>query len=163
MVVSVLGIDPGLQHTGWGIISSHQNNNTFIACGTIHTPTKAPLAERLTILHHKLNDILTQHAPNEAAIEETFVNNNALSSLKLGHARGCLMMTLALTGLPISEYAPNQIKKAVCGAGKADKSQVAAMVSLLLPRATPDSPDATDALAIALCHAHARTLMQQLA
>lgn len=152
--VRILGIDPGLGNTGWGIIESERDRVRFIACGTVTTDAAAPLSERLKALHEGLAAVTALHRPHEAAIEETFVNRNPLSSLKLGHARGVLMMTVSLAGLSISEYAATLVKKSVVGAGRAEKEQVGYMVKLLLPGARPDSADAADALAVAICHAH---------
>ena len=150
----ILGIDPGLQHTGWGVIQHSGNQLSYIASGTIHTQSKAPLAKRLQQLHEGLEAVVSQHQLNVAAVEETFVNKNAASSLKLGHARGAIMLSLSLAGLEVHEYSANLVKKSVVGKGHADKNQVAMMVNILLPAATPDTADAADALAVAITHAH---------
>ena len=160
-MMRVLGIDPGLQATGWGVIEVCHHEHKYIGCGTIHTDSKSPMARRLQTLHDGLQEIIQRYQPDYAAIEETFVNKNALSSLKLGHARGALMMTLSLAGLEVSEYAATKVKKALVGVGRAEKHQVEAMVSMLLPDATISSADAADALAVALCHAHHRTVTAQ--
>jgi len=157
--IRIIGIDPGLNHTGWGVIDSIGTRLLAVACGTIDTDAKQPLAARLLAIHEALRAILAEHAPHEAAIEETFVNRDARATLKLGHARGAAMLALAGGGLPVAEYAPNRVKKAVVGAGHADKRQIAHMVRMLLPRANPPGPDAADALAVAICHAHHRTAL----
>ena len=157
----ILGVDPGLHHTGWGIIEYHGNNLHYIACGVITSNPKQALAERLATLHNGLRDVIDQYQPQQSAIEETFVNINAVSSLKLGHARGVLMMTLSLANLPITEYAATKVKKSLAGVGRADKGQMTAMVKLLLPSAVVAQHDAADALAVAICHAH-HAVQQQL-
>ena len=157
--IRILGIDPGLNHTGWGVIEARGNDLTHIANGTVHTQVNAPLAERLMVIHEALCGIIREHAPAEAAIEETFVNRDARATLKLGHARAAAMLAAARCELDIAEYAPNRVKKAIVGAGHAQKQQVAAMVTMLLPKARADSADAADALAVAICHAHYRTTL----
>ncbi len=152
----ILGIDPGLNITGWGIIDQQGNRLSFITAGQIKTDPKLPLAERLKTLHEGLSKVLTSYKPNEAAIEETFMNTNALSSLKLGHARGALMLSASIENVPLTEYATRLVKKSVVGVGKAEKEQVAAMVKMILPGAKMESADASDALAVAICHAHHR-------
>ena len=153
----IIGIDPGLVTTGWGIIESNGSNLRFIACGTIAPPTKAPLSERLAFLHHELTKLIKTHQPQTAAIEETFVTANGASTLKLGQARGALIVTLAASGLPVAEYAARLVKKAIVGTGTADKNQMGQMVTVLLPAAremlTACKHDAADALAIAITHA----------
>ena len=164
--IRILGIDPGLRRTGWGVIEQAGSSIGFIASGTVTSPASAPLGTRLLSLHQGLQQVLDLHRPDEVAIEQTFVNKDAEATLKLGHARGVLMLVPALAGLPIGEYAPNAIKKAVVGAGHADKRQVEVMVRTLLPRATFDTSDAADALAIAICHGHhrgARALADRIA
>ena len=153
----LLGIDPGLNHTGWGMIDVNGNRLSFIACGRINPPAKAEMAERLAFLHTALRGIIQEHRPQEAAIEETFVNNNSASALKLGMARGAAMLAPALEGLKVAEYSANLIKKSVSGYGHSDKDQVAHMIKILLPLAELTSPDATDALAVAITHAHHRS------
>jgi crossover junction endodeoxyribonuclease RuvC len=150
----ILGIDPGLRHTGWGIIRQEDNRLSFIAAGRINPDAKLPMAERLKTLAAQLEAIIAAHKPDEAAIEETFMNNNAVSALKLGQARGAAMLTAAQAGLSVSEYAANKIKQTVTGYGHADKGQISAMIKILLPQSGSLSPDAADALAIAICHAH---------
>ena len=155
-MVRIIGIDPGLRRCGWGVIESEGNRLTYIACGVVMPPVAAPLAERLAILHRGLSDLIGLHRPDEAAVEETFVNAGARSALQLGQARGIALMTPASLGLPVGEYAANLVKKSVVGAGHAEKAQVMMMVRTLLPAAGVDSADAADALAIAICHAHHR-------
>ncbi len=154
--IRIMGIDPGLRNTGWGVIDSHGARLAFVACGTIRAETSRPLAQRLAAIHAALMEIIARHGPVEAAVEETFVNKDARATLKLGQARGIALLAPARAGLAVAEYAPNKVKKAVVGTGHADKRQVAAMVRMLLPRAEVDGPDAADALAVAICHAHHR-------
>ena len=155
-MVRIIGIDPGLRNTGWGVISQEGSRLTYIADGAIHSDGDASLAGRLLQLHAQLIDILKECDPDEAAVEETFVNTDARATLKLGQARGVLMLAPAMLKLPVSEYAPNTVKKAVVGAGHAEKDQVKHMVKLLLPKAKMRTADSTDALAVAICHAHYR-------
>ncbi len=150
----ILGIDPGLQRTGWGIIHQKNNQLSFIACGVIAPKASWCLADRLKFLHDGLCEVVTLHRPEAAAIEETFVNMNAVSTLKLGNARGALILSAAILGLPIHEYAATQVKKTVVGVGRAEKHQVEMMVKMLLPGCGQGGADAMDALAIAICHAH---------
>lgn len=154
----VLGIDPGLGHTGWGVIDQTGSKLSFVAAGIIHTETKADMADRLKFIHDELNKIMELHRPIEAAIEETFVNTNAKSSLKLGQARGVAMLVPALHGIPVTEYAANLVKKSVVGSGHADKTQVQMMIKMLLPNFVAScgevGADAADALSVAICHAH---------
>ena len=152
----ILGIDPGLHFTGWGVIDQQGNRLSFITAGQIKTDPKMPLAERLKTLHEGLTRVLLAYKPDEAAIEETFMNTNALSSLKLGHARGALMLSVSIQNILLTEYAARLVKKSVVGVGKAEKEQVAAMVKMILPSAKAESADAFDALAVAICHAHHR-------
>ncbi len=154
--VRILGIDPGLRFTGWSIVESVGSRLIFVDAGTIKSDAKTDLATRLTQLHDGLQDVLARHAPSEAAVENTFVNKDAAATLKLGQARGICLLVPALAGLPVAEYAPNAVKKAVIGVGHGDKKQIQVMVGLLLPKAVWDSDDAADALAIAICHAHHR-------
>jgi crossover junction endodeoxyribonuclease RuvC len=154
--IRIIGIDPGLRRTGWGIIDSDGLRLSFVACGSVASDAQAGLGHRLRQLFDGLSEVLADHGPGEAAIEQTFVNRDAAATLKLGQARGIAMLVPALLGLPIAEYAPNAVKKTVVGAGHGDKSQIRAMVKCLLPRATPDSADAADALAVAITHANAR-------
>ncbi|MFT5703162.1 MAG: crossover junction endodeoxyribonuclease RuvC [Rickettsiales bacterium] len=154
----ILGIDPALTQTGWGIISSSNNNLSFIACGTIKTDAKQSLDVRLHHIHKSIKEVIDIHQPNEVAIEETFVNKNPVSSLKLGHARGVLMLSAAIAGLKISEYASTSIKKTVVGVGRADKNQVGVMIKYLLPKSTAKTEDESDALAVAICHNNFRLI-----
>ncbi|MEP0232156.1 crossover junction endodeoxyribonuclease RuvC [Roseibium sp.] len=154
--IRVLGIDPGLRRMGWGVIEAIGNRLTFIASGTVTSNNKQDLAERLVQLHDGLSRIVELQAPMEAAVELTFVNKDAGATLKLGQARGVALLVPALAGLRVSEYAPNLVKKTVVGTGHAEKDQIRAMVKVLMPRATFDTDDAADALAIAICHAHHR-------
>jgi crossover junction endodeoxyribonuclease RuvC len=150
----VLGIDPGLRHTGWGVIEMAGNRLTHVANGRISSDGERTTAERLAQLHDGLMAAIEAWAPLEAAIEETFVNQNPASTLKLGQARGVAMLAPARVSLPVAEYAANAIKKSVVGAGHADKAQIQMMVQRLLPGVKFESPDAADALAVAICHAH---------
>ena len=154
--VRIIGIDPGLQRTGWGVIDVSGNRLSFVACGTITSTAKDELAGRLVELHDGLSEVIAAHAPDEAAVEHTFVNSNPTSTLKLGQARGVALLVPAKAGLAVAEYQPNAVKKAVVGAGHAEKEQIQHMVKLLLPRAVWKGADAADALAIAICHAHHR-------
>ena len=152
----ILGIDPGLRRTGWGIVDVTGNRLAFVACGTILTLERDELARRLVTLHDGLADVVSQHLPDEAAVEATFVNKDATATLKLGQARGIALLVPARAGLPVGEYAPNLVKKTVVGAGHAEKQQIRLMVKVLLPKADPKSDDAADALAIAITHANHR-------
>ena len=152
----IIGIDPGLRRTGWGMIDSVGNCLHFIASGTVRSDGERDLASRLCQLHDGLSNILHDHQPHEAAVEATFVNKDATATLKLGQARGIAMLVPALAGLAVAEYAPNAVKKAVIGVGHGDKKQIHMMVKVLLPKARFDTDDAADALAIAICHAHHR-------
>jgi crossover junction endodeoxyribonuclease RuvC len=150
----VLGLDPGLRHTGWGIIDTAGNHLTYIADGVVHAATDQPLAMRLVSLFRQITAVLESFQPDEAAVEETFVNRNPASTLKLGVARGVVLLAPAERGLPVAEYSANLIKKAVVGAGHAGKAQVQMMVRQILPGSAIAEPDAADALAVAICHAH---------
>ncbi len=154
--MKILGIDPGLRHTGWAVIEFSGQRAAQIAAGTIKTESKMPLAGRLLHIFTSLEDIVAQYMPDEAAVEETFVNKDAAGTLKLGQARAMALLAPARAGLQVSEYAPNQVKKTVVGAGHADKTQVDYMIKLQIKNADTNSADATDALAIALCHAFLR-------
>ncbi len=156
-MVRIIGIDPGLRNTGWGVIEQEGSRLSWVADGSVHSDAEAALPERLLQIHTQLMAVLREFAPQEAAIEETFVNKDARATLKLGQARGVVMLAPAMLGLPIAEYAPNVIKKTVVGVGHAEKDQVKRMVKLLLPRAEMKTADSTDALAIAICHAHHRS------
>lgn len=155
-MVRIIGIDPGLRNTGWGVIAADGQRLSYVADGSVHSDPAAPLAERLLQIHAQLMAVIRSHQPDEAAIEETFVNTDARATLKLGQARGVVMLAPALLAIPVAEYAPNTVKKSVVGAGHAEKDQVKHMVNLLLPRAEMRTADSTDALAIAICHAHHR-------
>jgi len=154
--VRILGIDPGLRRTGWGVIEIDGNRLTFVACGSVEPPESLPLASRLLAIHQGLAAVLGDFQPVEAAVEQTFVNKDGVATLKLGQARGVAMLAPAMSGIPVAEYAPNQVKKTVVGAGHADKAQVLMMLKILLPKADPKTPDAADALAVAITHAHHR-------
>ncbi|MCI5074615.1 crossover junction endodeoxyribonuclease RuvC [Oricola sp.] len=154
--IRIIGIDPGLRRTGWGIVESLGNSLHFVASGTIRSDDKGDLASRLCQLHDGLAGVLHAHMPHEAAVEQTFVNRDATATLKLGQARGVVMLAPAQAGLPVAEYAPNAVKKAVIGVGHGDKKQIHMMVKVLLPKATFDTDDAADAIAIAICHSHHR-------
>jgi crossover junction endodeoxyribonuclease RuvC len=157
MLIKVMGIDPGLRFTGWGIISVDGNHIKHNANGVIKTNSEESLSNRLLELYNNITGIISDFKPDEASIENTFVNKNPLSSLKLGHARGAIMVAVANQSITCSEYAPNLIKKTIVGQGHADKTQVALMVSVLLSIKNLGSGDASDALAIAITHAHHRT------
>jgi crossover junction endodeoxyribonuclease RuvC len=157
----IIGIDPGLRRCGWGIIETSGNRLTFVAAGTIKPPIEGSLAERLAVLFAELGTVLNQYAPQEAAVEETFVNAGARSALILGQARGVVLLAPAARGLPVAEYAANLVKKSVVGTGHAEKGQVALMVKTLMPAADVKGADAADALAIAICHAHHRVAVAQ--
>jgi crossover junction endodeoxyribonuclease RuvC len=152
----ILGIDPGLRRTGWGVIESDGNRLIFVGCGSVEPREGLPLASRLLAIHEGLAAVLADFRPLEAAVEQTFVNKDGVATLKLGQARGVAMLAPAMFGIAVSEYAPNQVKKTVVGAGHADKNQILMMLKILLPKAEPKSPDAADALAIAITHAHHR-------
>ena len=152
----ILGIDPGLRRTGWGVVVIEGTRLSFVGCGIVVSDDKRPLAERLRQLHDGIAEVVRAFAPDEVAVEETFVNKDAQATLKLGHARGIALLVPALAGIPVAEYAANLVKKTVVGAGHAEKGQIHAMVRVLLPKADPGSDDAADALAIAITHAHHR-------
>ena len=155
--VRILGLDPGLRRTGWGVITIEGARLTHVAHGVIAPKDSLPFSERLLVLFEAISAIVADHRPNEAAVEETFMNNNAASALKLGHARAMALVAPARAGLPVAEYAATVVKKAVVGPGGADKDQVAFMIARLLPAAGGVTADAADALAVAIAHAHART------
>lgn len=154
--IRILGIDPGLRNTGWGVIDAQGARLSFVACGRVRSDASLGMGERLRQLHEGLMQVIADHAPREAAVEETFVNRDPQSALKLGQARGVALTAPALAGLAINEYAANLVKKTVVGAGHADKRQVAMMVRVLLPASAAASADAADALAVAICHAQHR-------
>jgi crossover junction endodeoxyribonuclease RuvC len=150
----ILGLDPGLGTTGWGIIRADGNRLAHVANGQLKTSTSVPLPQRLVDLCAQLQGVIAEHRPDAAAVEEVFVNQNPRSTLKLGQARGVVIMTAARSGMEIGEYSPTLVKKAVVGTGGAEKAQVHAMVMRLLPGAKIAGPDAADALAVAITHAH---------
>jgi crossover junction endodeoxyribonuclease RuvC len=160
--VRIIGIDPGLRRCGWGVIDAVDNRLSFVAGGTLTPPTEGALAERLAFLSQALTEVLDRHGPDEVAVEETFVNAGPRSALILGQARGVVLVTPALRGLLVAEYAANLVKKSVVGTGHADKEQIQLMVKTLLPSATFKGADAADALAIAICHAHHRVSARRM-
>jgi len=155
-VARLLGIDPGLRFTGWGVVEVVGNRLRHIDDGVIATDGAAGVPERLRALHDALAALLREHQPDEAAVEETYVNRNGTATLKLGYARGVALLAPALLGIPVTEYAALAVKRAVVGTGAAEKAQVQAMVRRLLPGARLRRADAADALAVAICHAHHR-------
>ncbi len=154
--IRILGIDPGLRRTGWGVIETLGNSLKFIASGTVTTDGEMDLASRLRQLHDGLSDVVHSQRPDEAAVEQTFVNKDAVATLKLGQARGIALLVPSLAGLHVSEYAPNAVKKAVIGVGHGGKEQIHMMLKVLMPKVQFKGSDAADALAIAICHAHNR-------
>ena len=150
----ILGLDPSLTCTGWGIVAKAGNRLTHVANGQVRTDPKASLADRLVTLDRELTVVILAHRPDHAAVEEVFVNKNPQSTLKLGHARGVILLTAARAGLPVAEYATRLVKQAIVGTGAAEKAQVEAMLKVLLPGAKVTGPDAADALAVAITHAH---------
>ena len=156
--MKILGIDPGLRKTGWGVIEYQGNALRYVACGLIKSDAKRDLSERLAQLHHGIIAVMDEWQPDEAAVEETFVNKNPKSTLKLGQARGALLTVPALKGISVAEYATNKIKKSVVGAGHADKNQIGMMVKMLLPACGEIGEDEADALAVAITHAHYRNV-----
>ncbi len=152
----LIGLDPGLRQTGWGVVAVLDNRLKHVADGAVGSDPKASLADRLMQLHDGLAEVVSQYAPDEAAVEETFVNANPTSTLKLGQARGIALLVPAKAGIPVHEYTPNQVKKTVVGAGHAAKEQIQMMVKTLLPGCELATADAADALAVAICHAHQR-------
>jgi crossover junction endodeoxyribonuclease RuvC len=150
----IIGLDPGLGCTGWGVVAKSGNRLSHIANGQIRTDTALSLAERLVTLDRELTDVVLQHQPDSGAVEEVFVNSNAQSTLKLGQARGVCLLALARTGMPVAEYATRLVKQALVGTGRAEKAQVQAMLKVLLPGVKLAGADAADALAVAICHAH---------
>ncbi|MGX1349744.1 crossover junction endodeoxyribonuclease RuvC [Bradyrhizobium elkanii] len=154
--VRIIGIDPGLRRTGWGVIETEGNRLVYVACGSVEPPDNLPLASRLLAIHEGLAAVLGDYKPAEAAVEQTFVNKDGVATLKLGQARGVAMLAPAMFGISVAEYAPNQVKKTVVGAGHAEKNQIQVMLKILLPKAEPPSADTADALAVAITHAHHR-------
>jgi crossover junction endodeoxyribonuclease RuvC len=150
----ILGIDPGLRNTGWGIIEAKANRLSHLANGVLNPDVNASIALRLLQLNEGIADIIGRFAPDEVAVEETFVNKNPDSTLKLGLARGAVLIAPAKANVTVTEYAPNRVKKSVVGAGHADKAQIQIMVARLLPGCQFENADAADALAVAICHAH---------
>jgi crossover junction endodeoxyribonuclease RuvC len=157
----ILGIDPGLQNTGWGIVDFNNNKLSYVDCGVISTNAKEEMSYRLKCLHQGISKVISTYSPNECAIEETFVNKNPLSSLKLGHARGVLMVSAANAGMSVYEYASRLVKKSVTGSGRADKLQIASMVKYLLPFSDAKKHDSADALAIAICHINHSSILSR--
>lgn len=160
--IRILGLDPGLRHTGWGLISTNGQTLSYLDAGVIHPPADHDsLAERLKVLFESLTQVVSKALPDEAVVEETFVNQNPASALKLGMARGVVLMTPCLSNIPVFSYTANMVKKSVVGVGHADKNQVALMVKRFLPTIPQKlAPDASDALAVAICHAHHRVLQK---
>jgi crossover junction endodeoxyribonuclease RuvC len=154
--IRILGIDPGLRNTGWGVIDSRGSRLSFVASGRVQSDAALDMGNRLRQLHEGLMKVISDHRPDEAAVEETFVNRDPQSTLKLGQARGVALMSPALAGLAVAEYAANLVKKTVVGAGHAEKTQIQMMVRVLLPASQASSADAADALAVAICHAQHR-------
>jgi crossover junction endodeoxyribonuclease RuvC len=154
--IRILGIDPGLRRTGWGVVETDGNRLVYIACGSVETDDRRAVAERLVTIHRGLVRVIEAFAPDEAAVEATFVNRDATATLKLGQARGIALLVPAHAGIPVAEYAPNLVKKTIVGAGHGEKRQIRMMIGVLLPKADPQSEDAADALAIAVTHAHHR-------
>jgi len=154
--IRILGIDPGLRRTGWGVVEVDGNRLSYVACGSLATDDQAALATRLVTIHDGLARVVADFRPDEAAAEATFVNRDASATLKLGQARGVALLVPAKAGVPVAEYAPNLVKKTIVGTGHGDKAQIRMMVGVLLPKAAPESEDAADALAVAVTHAHHR-------
>ena len=148
----IIGIDPGLIKTGWGVINKIDNQIKYIASGTIFTDSKLPMSERLLNIYKNVDELIKKYQPENFSIEETFVNNNPVSSLKLGHARGVAILAAAMNNIPVFEYSPNLIKKTLTGAGKAEKQQMVAMVKYIFPGITIKTEDEADSLCIAICH-----------
>jgi crossover junction endodeoxyribonuclease RuvC len=162
-LIRIIGIDPGLRRTGWGIIESDGVRLTYVASGHVASTNGEVLSYRLRELYEGLSGVLASFKPQEAAVEETFVNDNARATLKLGQARGMALLAPAMKGLKVAEYPPNLVKKTVVGAGHAEKKQIQVMIGFLLPKAKFDSADEADALAIAVCHANHRGVRQLVA
>ena len=153
----ILGLDPSLSSTGWGIVEVENNRLRYVADGFIKTDPKLPIYDRLAVIHRALNEVIETYHPQEAAIEQVFLNENPSSTIKLGMARGVVILAPALFGIPVCEYEPTKVKKAVVGVGRAEKSQVETMVKILLPGCKPKNNDSSDALAMAICHNSYRT------
>lgn len=163
IAIRIIGIDPGLRRTGWGIIESDGVRLAYVASGMVQSDSADSLSVRLSDLFRGLSAVLAEHVPQEAAVEETFVNENAKATLKLGQARGIALLAPAMKSIRVAEYTPNLIKKTVVGSGHAEKKQIQMMVQMLLPKAKFDSADEADALAIAICHANHRSSPHALA
>ena len=159
----LIGIDPGLRFTGWGVVDVNGNRLRHVADGVVATDNKAGVPDRLKALHEALTALFLQYSPDEAAVEETYVNRNGTATLKLGYARGVCLLAPAMAGLPVSEYGAMAVKQSVVGTGAASKDQVEMMVQRLLPGATLRRADAADALAVAICHAHHRATRLRVA
>ena len=153
----ILGLDPSLSSTGWGIVEVENNRLRYVADGFIKTDPKLPIYDRLAVIHRALNEVIETYHPQEAAIEQVFLNENPTSTIKLGMARGVVILAPAVFGIPVCEYEPTKVKKAVVGVGRAEKSQVETMVKILLPGCKPKNNDSSDALAMAICHNSYRT------
>ena len=153
----ILGLDPSLSSTGWGIVEVENNRLRYVADGFIKTDPKLPIYDRLAVIHRALNEVIETYHPQEAAIEQVFLNENPTTTIKLGMARGVVILAPALFGIPVCEYEPTKVKKAVVGVGRAEKSQVETMVKILLPGCKPKNNDSSDALAMAICHNSYRT------
>ena len=160
--IRILGLDPGLRHTGWGVIVCEGSRLVHVAHGVVSPPDAAPFATRLLCLFEALCEVIAAHRPDEAAVEEVFVNMNPSSTLKLGHARAAALIAPARAGLPVAEYATRAVKKAVVGTGAAEKAQVVLMVRRLLPTAGETCSDSADALAVAIAHAHLRVSQMRI-
>lgn len=158
----ILGLDPSISSTGWGIIDVNGNRLSYVADGFISTPAKEPLSKRLQIIHDELKKVIELYKPDEASIEITFLNSNPETSLKLSMARGVVFLMPALYNIPLYEYEPNKVKKALTGVGRAEKSQVETMVKILLPGCQPKNNDSSDALAIAITHCNLRNTYKHL-
>ena len=159
----ILGLDPGLAATGWGVIVARDNRLSHVANGVVRTKSGLSLAQRLVQIDAGLADVIGRYQPTAAAVEETFVNRNPASALKLGQARGVILVAASRAGLEVAEYSPNVIKKTVVGAGHAAKEQIGLMVRVLLPGSDAAGADAADALAVAICHAHHRQTAARVA
>lgn len=162
-MIRLLGLDPGLRFMGWGVIDVDGNRLKHVADGVLATDSKDDVPHRLCALHHGLQQLIECYRPAEAAVEETYVNRNGASTLKLGYARGIALLVPSLAGVDVHEYGAKAVKRAVVGTGAATKDQVTMMVKRLLPGATLRRADAADALAIAICHAHHRASAHHVA
>ncbi|WP_019961009.1 crossover junction endodeoxyribonuclease RuvC [Woodsholea maritima] len=161
-LIRILGIDPGLNKTGWGLIAQDGTRLAFLACGVIKPDAKAEMPQRLRFIYDAVEDLIETHQPHEVGVEDQFVHASGVSALKLGQARAAAVIAPARAGLMVGEYAPKLVKKAVVGTGNAEKHQVEAMVAMLLPGSKAKA-DAADALAIAICHAHHRGMKTRMA